>query len=251
MVKPFVWTARSGWPRAKPMHPHEKNFTLPSGAEPTGSQPLGDVSIPDTFTGQSRGQIAREEILTAAIECLLDNGYADTTTMKVQERAGVSRGKLLHHFPSKRELITASIRRLAADRLATSSADYSTAPPETDVVERVTWSITVLWTSFFHSNFWAATETWIAARTDPDLAAELLGHERTVLRRVRENAHRLFGDHITANPHFSMMLDVIFTSMRGMALTYTFSGQNPETEPMLTTWTKTALKLLQEASQDS
>ena len=201
---------------------------------------------PETPTGQTRGRIAREEILTAAIECLLDDGYAATTTMKVQERAGVSRGKLLHHFPSKRELITASIRRLAADRLATSNADYSNAPPDTQVPERVAWAVNALWSSFFHPNFWAATETWIAARTDPELATELLGHERTVLRRVRENTHRLFGEHLSANPRFSTMLDVIFTSMRGMALTYTFSGRNPETEPMIATWISTALTLLDE-----
>lgn len=204
------------------------------------------LTEPEALVGQNRGRIAREEILTAAIESLLAYGYSATTTMKVQERAGVSRGKLLHHFPSKRELITASIRRLAADRLETSNADYSTAPPDTDVPERVAWSVNALWSSFFHPNFWAATETWIAARTDPDLAAELLEHERAVLRRVRENAHRLFGEHICANPRFVAMLDVIFTSMRGMALTYTFSGRNPETEPMITTWISSALTLLDE-----
>ncbi|GAA4477920.1 TetR/AcrR family transcriptional regulator [Enteractinococcus fodinae] len=234
----------------------EKKFTSPNASGATGPQALADVSSPDTTeifdldsetqTGQIRGRIARDQILTAAIECLLANGYAATTTMKVQEHAGVSRGKLLHHFPSKRELITAAIRRLAADRLTTSSADYSNAPPTTHVKERVAWSVNALWTSFFHPNFWAATETWIAARTDPELAAELLKHERAVLRRVRENAHRLFGEHINANPQFSRMLDVIFTSMRGMALTYTFSGRNPETEPMIATWTSTALTLLGE-----
>ena len=235
----------------------DKKATSPSVAEAGASATLGDVSAdsspqasetePETRAMQDRGRIAREEILTAAIECLLENGYAATTTMKVQERAGVSRGKLLHHFPSKRELITSAIRRLAADRLTTSNADYSQAPSPTDVAQRVSWSVNALWTSFFHPNFWAATETWIAARTDPDLAAELLQHERTVLRRVRANAHRLFGEHINTYPNFSTMLDVIFTSMRGMALTYTFSGRNPETEPMIATWTSTALALLGES----
>ena len=234
----------------------DKKSTSPDASGAMGPQALADVSShnatqifetePDTQTGQIRGRIARDQILTAAIECLLANGYAATTTMKVQEHAGVSRGKLLHHFPSKRELITAAIRRLAVDRLTTSNADYSKAPLATNVPERVAWSVEVLWSSFFHPNFWAATETWIAARTDPELATELLKHERTVLRRVRENAHRLFGEHINANPRFSTMLDVIFTSMRGMALTYTFSGRNPETEPMIATWTSTALALLGE-----
>jgi|SRR5690625_982547 len=198
------------------------------------------------MTEQNRGKIAREEILTAAVECILDNGYAATTTMKIQERAGISRGKLLHHFPSKQELIIASVRYLAAKRLDTSRADHSDAPPATQVPARVAWSVRTLWASFFHANFWAATETWIAARTDPELATELLVHERTVLRRARENTYQLFGDHISANPYFPQMLDVLFTSMRGMALTYTFSGRNPETEPMIATWISSALALLDE-----
>jgi AcrR family transcriptional regulator len=194
-------------------------------------------------SGQLRGRIARDEILSAAIDCLLENGYSATTTMKVQERAGVSRGKLLHHFPSKRELITASIRRLAADRLD-SEADYSDVPDHANLPSRVRWAVERLWVSFFHPNFWAATETWIAARTDPELAAELVVHEKHVLRRVRENAHRLFGETACARPGFPRMLDVVFTSMRGMAMTYTFSGRNPETEPMIAAWNATALTLL-------
>lgn len=195
--------------------------------------------------GQERGRVAREEILSAAIACLLEDGYAATTTMRVQERAGVSRGKLLHHFPSKRALITASISRLAADRLDTRTSDYSAAPPESDVPARVRWAIGTIWLTFFHPNFWAALETWIAARTDPELAAELIDHEKQVLARVRENTHLIFGETVCADPAFPAMLDVVFTSMRGMALTYTFSGRDPDTEPMIETWVRTALALLE------
>lgn len=225
--------------------------TVPAGsAGSAGSAGTGSAAgalgsgEPGTAGGQERGRLAREEILSAAIACLLEDGYAATTTMRVQMRAGVSRGKLLHHFPSKRALITASIRRLATDRLDTSTADYSTAPPETDVPARVRWAIGTIWLTFFHPNFWAALETWIAARTDPDLARELVDHEKQVLLRVRANTHRIFGATICADPAFPAMLDVVFTSMRGMALTYTFSGRNPDTEPMIDTWVRTALALL-------
>ena len=87
--------------------------------------------------------------------------------------------------------------------------------------------------------------TWIAARTDPELAAELIDHEKQVLARVRENTHRIFGETVCADPAFPAMLDVVFTSMRGMALTYTFSGRDPDTEPMIETWVRTALALLE------
>lgn len=247
-----------------PESPAESTGPPGAGAEPSAHEPDSpatgssdaEVGPPDTEVGssdaevggggQERGRVARDAILTATIACLLEDGYAATTTMRVQERAGVSRGKLLHHFPSKRALITASIRRLAAARLDTTKSDYSQAPPESDVSARVRWAIETLWRTFFHPNFWAALETWIAARTDPDLARELVDHEKQVLIRVRENSHRIFGATVCRNPAFPAMLDVVFTSMRGMALTYTFSGRNPETEPMVDTWVRTALALLDE-----
>ena len=40
-------------------------------------------------------------ILDAAVACLVEEGYAGASTLAVQARAGVSRGRLLHHFPSR------------------------------------------------------------------------------------------------------------------------------------------------------
>ncbi|MGC9544677.1 helix-turn-helix domain-containing protein, partial [Streptomyces sp. UG1] len=42
----------------------------------------------------------RAQIVDAAVESLIEVGVAATTTLEVQRRAGVSRGALLHHFPT-------------------------------------------------------------------------------------------------------------------------------------------------------
>ncbi len=47
----------------------------------------------------------RDRILHATIECLLESGYAGTSTRLVTERAEVSRGALLHHFPTRADLM--------------------------------------------------------------------------------------------------------------------------------------------------
>ena len=187
--------------------------------------------------GQERGRIAKDAILTAAIDCLLEDGYAATTTLAVQQRAGVSRGKLLHHFPSKQVLLASAVKRLMEERLdAAQDSDFAGAPSEDDQPARVRWAVERMWGTFFADNFWAAMETWIAARTDPELAADLVDHEKRVLRRVRENSARSFGGPVASQPEFPRTLDLVFTSMRGMALTYTFSGRDHRTEPMLDTW---------------
>ena len=229
--------------------------------------------------GQRRGREAKDAILSAAIDCLLEDGYAATTTLRVQQRAGVSRGKLLHHFPSKRELLAAATRRLTEARLAAvhlqedsagggaeagggavaeapegaaggsgarggSFGELAGAPAAEDRAARLAWMLDRLWSSFSEPNFWAAVETWVAARTDAELAGQIVDHERSVLRRVRANAHVLAGPQLSAHPRFPQVLDLLFTSMRGMALTYAFSGRPMDTEPMRATWLASARVLL-------
>src|SRR5688572_3707152 len=54
----------------------------------------------------------RARLLDAAVECLIDLGAAGTSTLAVQRRADVSRGALLHHFPSREALLAASVSAL-------------------------------------------------------------------------------------------------------------------------------------------
>jgi AcrR family transcriptional regulator len=51
----------------------------------------------------------RETILEAALDCLAEHGYANTTHNLICQRAQLSRGALLHHYPSTQELMVAVI----------------------------------------------------------------------------------------------------------------------------------------------
>lgn len=68
----------------------------------------------------------REAVLAAAEALVLDMGAAHLTMDAVAARAGVSKGGVLHHFPTKSDLIQAMLDRL----LAVLEAD-------SDVVERL------------------------------------------------------------------------------------------------------------------
>ncbi|WP_369214020.1 TetR/AcrR family transcriptional regulator [Streptomyces flavofungini] len=50
---------------------------------------------------QERSRNTRGRIPAAAVTCLAEDGYTATTTPRIQERAGVSRGSMLHQFPSR------------------------------------------------------------------------------------------------------------------------------------------------------
>ena len=63
-----------------------------------------------------RSAATREALLDATIACLVEDGYANTTTSRVAERAGVSRGAHLHHFQTRQALLAAAMERLAERR---------------------------------------------------------------------------------------------------------------------------------------
>jgi len=81
--------------------------------DPPGAAERDDA--PHTQTKkQWRTERARHKICEAVIDCLDERGYAETSINRVQERAGVSRGALTHHFPSKEELMVATVEQLLA-----------------------------------------------------------------------------------------------------------------------------------------
>lgn len=86
---------------------------------------LGECAISRAMNSSSKNAVApprparvrrsqaerREETsgraIDAAITCLYRDGYSATTTISVAKEAGISRGALLHHFPTKVDLILA------------------------------------------------------------------------------------------------------------------------------------------------
>src|SRR5438105_3869355 len=57
---------------------------------------------------------AREQIVRAAAESLLESGYAGTSVRAIASRAGVAIGNLQYYFPTKSELLVEAWRHLTA-----------------------------------------------------------------------------------------------------------------------------------------
>src|SRR5262245_14960415 len=87
-------------------------------------------------TQQQRRDETRRALLDAAVESLIEVGFARTTTLEVQRRADVSRGALLHHFPSKAELLVAAVDHLAEMRARELKVLASQLPSEDEQPDR-------------------------------------------------------------------------------------------------------------------
>ena len=71
--------------------------------------PSTDLAKPVRRTQAERSATTRARILDAAVNCLFAAGYGATTTVSVAAAAAVSRGAMLHHFPSKADLMLATL----------------------------------------------------------------------------------------------------------------------------------------------
>lgn len=111
----------------------------------------------------------RERLLEATVECLVELGYTGTTTTAVVKRAGVSRGAILHHFPTKQDLVSTAVEYVLDRRNAAFVQRFaSSLPPRRD--ERFVEALMqALWTEVDGPLFYAWLELVVASRTDPEL----------------------------------------------------------------------------------
>jgi Transcriptional regulator len=194
--------------------------------------------------GQRRAD-SRAIILDAAVAGLVEDGYRRTTTVTTQARAGVSRGRLLHHFPSRDALLIAAAQHLASEQIADMERWVSTSEYGlTTGAERIDRATELLWETFRQPYFWAAMELWNAARTDAELRTELLEAERRLGRAIQHVIDTMYGPVLSSHPDFPEVRDLLFSSMRGVALTYTLHERDPATDPHLPLWQKTARRML-------
>ncbi|HEY1652958.1 MAG TPA: TetR/AcrR family transcriptional regulator [Acidimicrobiales bacterium] len=187
-------------------------------------------------TSRPAGQRTRERILDATIECLARLGYVGTTTLAVQSYAGVTRGRLLHHFPSRDELLVAAVAHLADARFGIAAAQLRAAAGTQDGIDA---AIEAMWNSFQGPLFAAATELWIAARTNPDLCAILMPAELELGARLRAGWALVFGP-ASESHRFPDVYDLLLTNMRGVALTSQFDGAERRAPAHLVDWKRLA-----------
>src|SRR3569623_721695 len=169
-------------------------------------------------TQQQRRDETRRALLDAAVESLIEVGFARTTTLEVQRRANASRGALLHHFPSKTELLVAAVDHLAEMRAAELRLLSAELPAEgkgsrTDAV------LALLWQCFSGTFFQVAMELRTAARTDLELRPVLVAAERALRDRIVAQARKLFGKDVSEHPGLERAIDFTLQFMIGAAMT--------------------------------
>src|SRR5690625_3672440 len=121
-------------------------------------------------TQAERSAAMRTRLLDATVECLVAYGYAGTTTPRIAELAGVTRGAQIHHFRSKEDLVVAAIEHLAQQRAQAAISELGRVQDSRDPVATM---LDFLWEAHRGPMFIATVELWVAARTEPVMAQHI------------------------------------------------------------------------------
>jgi AcrR family transcriptional regulator len=117
-------------------------------------------------TQEERSTATRAQLLEATVDCLDRFGFAGTSTTAVCKRARLSRGAQLHHYPTKRKLVTAAIEHVLQRRLEEFRQRSAKGPGSGDLRARMDRAVELLWSMTSDQTFYAWLELLVAARTD-------------------------------------------------------------------------------------
>jgi AcrR family transcriptional regulator len=204
----------------------------------------GRVTTTTRVPQEERTRAMRARLLEATVECLVESGFSRTSTTLVSERAGVSRGAQLHHFPTKNDLVVAAVEHLTDVR----GADLAAAAERLPTGKRRTRAVLQMLADHFTGPvFTAALELWVAARTDETLLAAVEPLEQ----RVGRETHRLTVELLGADeslPGVRELVQATLDLVRGLGLANTISDDALRRNRILDRWALTLDAALEEAS---
>lgn len=154
--------------------------------------------------------------IQGAIECFLTLGYARSSTIEIAKVAKVSRGAMIHHFPTKRALLEATVAHIVTQRVAAMSRDMRKLNLRGD--RAVTRGIDVYWRHLHTRLFTAWHELVVASRTDRELARVMRAGTAKFDREWHSAVQEMFPDWGEKGALFELAMDLVQFLLEGMAL---------------------------------
>ena len=176
---------------------------------------------------QERSAATQKRLLDATIACLVERGYAGTSTTAVCERAGLSRGAQLHHYPTKARLVAAAIERLFERRHREFREELRLPLDREQAFAR-------LWAIYAGETLHAWMELLIAARTDARLREQLRDLDGRFFAEAQQTCRHLLGLRDADERHVATLARLVLCVFDGLALHHTLGDREAVTADVLT-----------------
>ena len=189
---------------------------------------------------RARGDATRALLLDAAVAVLISDGVARTTTLEVQKRAGVSRGALLHHFPTHAALLSATVARLVQMNEGAVQAEAAALAHVKDPLAR---GIRAVAAAFAHPSLAAELELWAVARTDAALRDALREAEKPA-RRESDRVMRALFSPLEGRRGLDQVIALTLEFARGLAVSSILRADAGRRDALIDGWIEAAGRLL-------
>lgn len=164
---------------------------------------------------QMRSVLTRERLIAATLDQILEVGYHAATTHQIADRALVSRGALLHHFPMRADIVLAAMEALLDDgtrQIKTVAGELQDGKVTLDDF------VELLWQLFSGRFFYLSLEMITEARNDADLRERMI----PVVKRFHDALDEIwteFCDPRRRPPHQArIVLNLTVCLVRGMGV---------------------------------
>jgi len=176
----------------------------------------------------------RRTILEAAIQCIIDYGYARTTTSLIAEYAKVSRGAMMHHFPSRQAVLKATIKYLHKKRLSEykKMMEAIGIPLREMNREKIAQSVGEAWKYVNLPSSVAYQEILMASRTDQELRQVLEPLEQDFEKSFIERGRKMFSPW-AGRDELEVVHDAALFMLTGMMLSHMKSNKKQRTKRVM------------------
>jgi len=192
----------------------------------------------------------RRTILEAAIQCIIDYGYARTTTSLIADYANVSRGAMMHHFPSRQAVLKATIKYLHKKRLSeyNKMMEAIGIPFREMSREKIAQSVAEAWKYVNLPSSLAYQEILMASRTDQELRQVLEPQEKDFEKTFIERIKKMFTPW-AGREELEVVHDAALFMLTGMMLSHMKSNKKVRTKRVMDFLTESVTNLYEKAGE--
>jgi AcrR family transcriptional regulator len=187
-------------------------------------------NMPPRVAGDSaKSRRTRARILEVATRLFAQAGYHPTSNAVIAEGAGLTRGAMLYHFPTREALLDAVIPFIRLERARLFEVAARDMPQGAD---RTDHAIDTYWRLLHETPFVAFAELEAAARTDAVLR-ERLQADQAAFDRAEVGEHMFDLVQAGAGPRFQASRDLARFVLEGLSRAYLADDAEGRTERLI------------------
>lgn len=185
---------------------------------------------------QAKSARAREGICSATISSLAEVGYAETSIIRVAHMAGFSKGAVQHHFPTKEDLIAATVDTLLLRTVQRKDA----YPPSVEA------ALMDPWQRFINTAAYRALmEVLNASRTDKALANRIADELVDWGKKLDQQSLASYRARSGNDQEVVMLLNMTRSFMRGLLIQEHYGVDQQTTQSYVKKWIELIAPLLE------